>query len=159
MQRNKSKLNKTECHFICKSIQFYGEIFSRHGMKPDPMLSLDKDAIFQLLKSNCKHSFAIINYVSKFTPSTAEPCKLVRHLKSVNVEWISNVSYQSPFNKGKLITKEDAYMKFYDEMKPLYMETDTSEVELKGTILQTRMGTSCPRDETPHKNILRLTHS
>ena len=47
-------------------------------------------------------------------------------------------------------------MKFFDEMKPLYMETDASRVGLGAAILQTREGTSCARDEVPDNNILRL---
>ena len=34
------------------------------------------------------------------------------------------------FYKTKSIIKEDACMKFYDEMKPLYIETDASRVGL-----------------------------
>ena len=41
-------------------------------------------------------------------------------------------------------------MKFYDEMKPLYLETDASGVGLGAGLLQTKEGTSCPKDETLH---------
>ena len=51
--------------------------------------------------------------------------------------------------------KEDACMKFYDEIKFLYLETDASGAGLEAGLLQTREGTSCPRDEAPDSSILR----
>ena len=54
----------------------------------------------------------------------------------------------------KSTIKADPYMIFYDETKPLYLETDVSGVELGASLLQTRNGTSCPRDAAPDNNIL-----
>ena len=44
-------------------------------------------------------------------------------------------------------------MKFYDEMKSLYLETDTSAVGLAAGLLQTRGSMSCSSDEAPDNNI------
>ena len=48
-------------------------------------------------------------------------------------------------------------MKFYDDTKPLYLETDISSVGLRASLLQTSEGMSCPKDEAPDNNMLRLT--
>ena len=64
-------------------------------------------------------------------------------------------AYQKIFDRAKSIIKEDAFMKFYDESKPLNIETDASGVKLGAALLQTRSGTSCPRDEAPNNSILR----
>ena len=48
------------------------------------------------------------------------------------------------FDKAKSIIKEDACIKFYDETKPLYIETNASGHG--GALLQTRSVTSCSRD-------------
>ena len=60
------------------------------------------------------------------------------------------------FDKEKSIVKEDMCMKCYEEMKPLYMETDASRVGLGDALLLTREGTGCPRSDTPDNNILRV---
>ena len=56
---------------------------------------------------------------------------------------------------ARSIIKQDACIKFYDEIKPLYMETDASGARLGASLLQTRGGTSFPRDEAPDNRILR----
>ena len=63
--------------------------------------------------------------------------------------------YQNMFDKTKAIIKEDACMNFYDETKMLYAETNVSGVGLGAALLQTKSGTSCPRDKVPDNSILR----
>ena len=45
-------------------------------------------------------------------------------------------------------------MKFYDDTKPLYLETDTSGVGLDATLLQTWKGATCQKDTMPDNTIL-----
>ena len=46
-------------------------------------------------------------------------------------------------------------MKFYNATQLLYLETDASGIGLRGTLLQDRSSTSCPRDKATDKSILR----
>ena len=45
-------------------------------------------------------------------------------------------------------------MMFYNETKPLYLETDASGNRLDAALLQTRDGITCPRDTAPDNTIL-----
>ena len=65
------------------------------------------------------------------------------------------MSYQALYNKKKSLIKGDVSMKFYDETKPLYLETDVSGIGLGTTLLQTRDGTTCPKDIAPDNTIVR----
>ena len=65
-----------------------------------------------------------------------------------------NASYQDIFDRTKSSIKADACKKFYDETKPLYLETDASRIGLSAALLQTRDGTSFPKDSAPYNTIL-----
>ena len=45
-------------------------------------------------------------------------------------------------------------MKFYDDTKPLYLETDTSGVGLGAALLQIQESTTCQKDIMPDNTIL-----
>ena len=77
-------------------------------------------------------------------------------MTSAKTEWTWNTTYHK-FDKAKSIIKEDACKKFYDETKPLYIETDVSGVGLGAAVLPARSSTSCSRDEAPDNSILRHT--
>ena len=64
--------------------------------------------------------FGIINYLSKFSPSTVDVCESLRQLTSSKTEWTWNAIYQKLFDKAKPIITKDACMKFYDKIQPLY---------------------------------------
>ena len=70
------KLNKDKCNFRCTSVIF--EI-SRHGVKLDPWMLKSPDSNATPDDKNRTQAFlVIINYLSRFSPSTASACKLLR---------------------------------------------------------------------------------
>ena len=87
-------------------------------------------------KKELQAFLGIINYLGKFSPGTAEVCKLLCKLTSNKMTWTWNASYQQLFNKAKSIVKADVCMKFYNDGKPLYLETDVSGVSLGAALLQ-----------------------
>ena len=117
-------------------------------MKPDPQ---KLEVLIKIPPPNINNElqafFGVINYLSKFSPSTANVCESLRQLTLNKTEWTWNATYQKLFEKTKSVIKEDACMKFYDEAQPVYLETDASGVGLGAALLQTRSGTSHPRDK------------
>ena len=98
-------------------------------------------------KKELQAFLGIINYLGKFSPSTAELCGSLRKLTSAKNRMDMECNLQKTFDKAKEIIKEDACMKFYDETRPLYIATDASGVGLGAALLQTRGITSCHRDK------------
>ena len=68
--------------------------------------------------------------------------------------WTWNASYQQLFAKAKSLIKADVYMKFYNDTKPLYLETDASGVDLGAALLQLHDNTTCQKGITPDNTIL-----
>ena len=96
----------------------------------------------------------IINYLGKFSPGTTKECDPLSKLTSSKVTWTWNASYQALFNKAKLLIKTDICIKFYDDTKPLYLETDASRVGLGVALLQMHKGTAYQKDIAPDITIL-----
>ena len=106
------KLNKDKCHFRCTSIPYFGEVILRNGVQPDPQKI---KALMEMPPSNNKKKLqaflGIINYLSKFSPSTATICEPLQKLTSSRAVWMWNTSYQGIYDKTKSLIKADACMK------------------------------------------------
>ena len=55
-----------------------------------------------LCKNELKASLCIINYLTKFSPMTAEVYEPLQKLISVNTEWSWNGMYQDLYDKAKI---------------------------------------------------------
>ena len=97
----------------------------------------------------------IINYLGEFSPGTAEVCDPLQKLTSSRIMWMWNASYQQLFNKVKLLIKAEVSMKFYNDTKPLYLETDASRVSLGAALLQLHDNTTCQKGMAPDNTILQ----
>ena len=106
-------------------------------------------------KKELQAFLGVINYLGKFSPSMATVCEPLQKLTLSRVVWTWNASYQPIYDKAKSLIKADACMKFCDESKPFYLETDASGVGLGATLLQMRDGVTCQKDITPDNTILQ----
>ena len=127
------------------SLPFFGEVVSRQGIQPNPQ---KVKALMQMPapknKKELQAFLGVINYLNKFSPGTSEACKLLRKLTSSKATWMWNTSYQQLFNKAKSLIKVEMCMKFYDDTKLLYLETDASGISLGVALLQLRDNKNCP---------------
>ena len=95
----------------------------------------------------------IINYLGKFSPGMVEVCEPLWKLTSSKATWTWNISYQQLFEKAKSLIKVDVCMKFCNNTKLLYLETDASGVGLQAALLQLCDNT-CQKDRVPDNVIL-----
>ena len=151
------KLNKEKCHFRCTSIPCFGEVISREGVQPDPQkikALMDMLAPKEKKQKELQAFLGIINYLGKISPVPPDICDPLCKLTSSKVIWTWNASYQALFNRAKSLIKADMYMKFYDNTKPLYLETDASGVGLGVALLQMHEETACQKDIVPDNTTL-----
>ena len=57
--------------------------------------------------------------------------------------WTWNTSYQQMFDNAKSIIKADVCMEFYNNSRPLYLETDALGIGLGAALLQLCDNTVC----------------
>ena len=65
--------------------------------------------------------------------------------------------YQQLFEKAKSLIKADVCMKFYDDTKLLYLETDVSGIGPGAALLQLHDNTTCQKGMVPDNIILHPT--
>ena len=130
-------------------------MISREGVQPDPQkIKAPTDMLAPNKKKELQAFLDIINYLGKFSPGTTDACDPLHKPTSSKAIWTWNVSYQALFNKAKLLIKSDMCMKFYNDTKLLYLETDTSGVGLGAALLPMHEGTTCQKDTVPDNTIL-----
>ena len=130
----------------------FGEVISRLGVQFNPQkLKVLTDMLPPKTKRELKAFLGIINYYGKFSPKTVEVCEFLRTLTLAKAEWMWNAAFQM----FEAIFKEGVCMKFYNETKPYYIETDAIGFGLGAPLLQTRHNMSCHRNEAWDMNILR----
>ena len=131
------------------------EVILRRGVQPDPQkIKALTDMAAPNNKKELQAFLGIFNYLGKLSPGTADVSDPLCKLMSSKATWTWNLSYQSLFNKVKFLIKSDMCMKFYDDTKPLYLETDASRVGLAAALLQTWEGTTCQKDMVTDNTIL-----
>ena len=81
-----------------------------------------------------------------------EVCKPLRKLMSSKMTWTWNASSQQLFDKAKSLIKAEMCMKFYDDTKPLYLETDVSGIGLEQQYYN--LGTTWAARKTVHQTTL-----
>ena len=70
------KLIKDKCYFKCTYLLFYGEVISRYGVQSDPQkIKALMDMPPPNNKKELQDFMGIINYPSKFSPSTVSICE------------------------------------------------------------------------------------
>ena len=151
------KLNINKYLFRCTSIPFFGETISWQGVSPDPRKAQAlTDMPLPKTKKELQSFLSILNYLSRFSPMTAEVCEPLPKLTSGKTDQTLNRIYHNLYGKKQLV-KRDACMKFYDVAGPLYLEIDASGISLEARLLQVRDVMNCRHDEIPHNAILCLT--
>ena len=75
-------------------------MISRHGVSPNPAnVKALTNMSAPKIKSEVQSFLGIVNYMSKFSSMTAEVCKLLRRLTSINAVWKWNRSYQEVYKR------------------------------------------------------------
>ena len=126
-----------KCQVKKESVKFYGNMYTKEGIKPDPN---KVSAIKAIQPPNNKaelHTFlGIVNYMEKYVKNLADHTVSLRELLRQDVEFQWSDHHMEAFEKIKNLISEDTTLSFYDRNKPITLQVDASSRGLGATIIQ-----------------------
>lgn len=129
-------LNKSKCEFSKNEVEFFGYVFSKKGVSPDPKkVDAIKDAAAPTNPGEIRSFLGLANYVSRFIPDFATLTAPLRALTHKNSTWKWTKVEQESFDRLKTGLTTEA-MAYFDTSKPTEVHVDASPVGLGGILVQ-----------------------
>ncbi len=150
-----------KCFVRQEKVEFFGLIWSKEGMQPDPKKC--DDIHKRPAPTNLKElqSFlGLVQYLSPFIPNLADKTKLLRQLlkKDTLFEW--SAEHEKAFKEIKDAIDTDTRLRYFDPNQPCEIEVDASMQGLGAALIQNGMpiafaSKSLTPAETRYANIER----
>ncbi|KAI5718631.1 hypothetical protein M8J77_024284 [Diaphorina citri] len=142
LQEHGLTLNSNKCKFNLKEVKFYGYLFSKDGIKPDPA-KVDGFCELDTPKnvSEVRSLLGMINYCARFIPNLASLTLPIRNLTKKDVEFCWGVAQEKAFITLKERLKNSLMNSFFDTNKETHLVVDAGPEGL-GAILSQSDGIS-----------------
>ena len=131
------KLNYEKCQVKQQECKFFGNIYSKEGVRPD---EAKVEAIKSMKVPNNKgelHTFlGMITYLSAFIPHLSEHTAPLRELLKEKSEFIWNASHTKAFVHLKDQISAETCLAYYDQKKPVTLQVDASMLGLGAALVQ-----------------------
>ena len=126
-----------KCDILKDSIEFYGLVWSREGMKPDAKKCDDiRSRPAPQNRSELQSFLGLIQYLSAFIPHLSAKTCTLRQLLKQNTEWCWESEHQQAFKSLQEAISEDMKLRYFDPNKPAEIEVDASLLGLGAALVQ-----------------------
>jgi hypothetical protein len=129
--------NPSKCSLKAPEITFFGNIYSRNGVKPDPekvqsILKLNEPTNKQELQT----FLGMITYLAAYIPHLSDCTNDLRKLLKKDTEFQWHSEHQQAFDKLKQIIKSANALQYFDPRKPTIIQVDASLYALGAALVQ-----------------------
>ena len=136
-RRSNVSLNFEKIKLKKDSIKFFGNVYTKDGVKPDP----DKVAAINKLrppetKSELKTFLGMVNYLQQFIPNLSQHTSPLREIEKKGVDFYWDANLQNSFDNIKALVAADVTLSYYDRSKPIVIQTDYSKKGVGAVLLQ-----------------------
>ena len=133
------KLKKEKCKFSQSCMKFYGHVFSKQGLSPDPKKI---EAIVQAEPpknaKEMKSLLGLVSYISRFIPDYASLTAPLRKLTHQDVKWKWEEQEIQAFKRLKEVLTHTQTMSYFDPTQPTEVLVDASPAGLGAMLCQNK---------------------
>ena len=135
------RLNQSKCKFLNETLEFFGQIFSKDGCKPDPKrYTALKNAPKPTNLPEVRSLLGMATYSSKYIPNFATITAPLRILakKNAKFEWTS--THQDAYDQLTSALSSAPCMAYFSKHKDTFITVDASPVGLSAILSQKTKG-------------------
>ena len=130
-------VNVVKCEFRRSGIEFFGLVFSKDGISPDPKKVADLHAATEPKNPSEVRSFlGMAQFSARFIRDYATITEPLRALTRQNTEWRWGKNELESFNAVKESLSESATNAYFDTTQPVELVVDASPVGLAALLVQ-----------------------
>ena len=139
-------LKRSKCVFAQSELTFFGLVFNKDGILPDP----DKVKAIQHISApsnvaQLRSFLGMTNYSAQFIPDYATLVDPLRSLTKKDVRWAWTERHQECFEQLKESLKENTLLNYYDPNLRTEVICDASPVGVSAILAQYKSGETAPR--------------
>ena len=135
------KLNQDKCVFLSNTLEFFGQIFSKDGIRPDPKRVTDLlNAPRPGNISEVRSLLGMANYSSQYIPNFATLTAPLRELTKKNTRFEWNTTHEHSFKQLTAALAAPPCMAYFDKDKETSVVVDASPVGLSAILSQNTPG-------------------
>ena len=129
--------NSEKCDIRKNEISFFGNIYSKDGIRPDPakIQGIQSMSVPEN-KEDLQRFLGMMTYLSTFIPNFSKESQPLRVLLKKDIPFVMSEDLIHCFNNLKKLMSSTIYLKFFDPKKPTVLEVDSSMKGLGAAIIQ-----------------------
>eukprot|EP00794_Sanderia_malayensis_P019335 gene19335-biopygen16222 len=129
-------LNKSKCRFLNTELEFFGQIFSEQGTRPDPHRVQDvMDAAVPQTVSELRSFLGMVNYSSKYIANFATIATPLRELTKTGVVFKWEKNHQTAFEQLKSALTTPPVMAYFDAAKETVLTVDVCVIDCQNCVI------------------------
>ena len=129
--------NSKKCDIKGDKISFYGAMYTRDGIRPDPQKIEDLQAIPEpKSKEDLQKFLGLATYLAAYVPNFAAQAKPLRDLMPIDVPFQWQEDHQEVFERIKHAITADSSLQYYNPNRPAVVEVDASQKGLGAVLRQ-----------------------